>query len=121
MATFAELNDNIVVRIVEVNDVVLIDENGVEQESIGINFCQNLLGGGLWVQTFRDGKRKQFGEVGYTYDYENDLFISLKPYSSWTLDSNHDWQPPVARPSSGLWRWNESDQKWDEAQIPKPE
>lgn len=113
MASFAELNDNIVVRIVEVNDVVLINENGVEQESIGINFCQNLFGGGTWIQTFVDGKRKRFGEVGYTYDPVNDVFIAPQPYPSWTLDLNYDWQPPVSRPQEGSWKWNEDSQKWD--------
>jgi len=119
MATFAELNDNIVVRIIAINDAELLDENGVEQESIGVNFCQNLLGGGPWVQTFIGGRRKQFGDVGCTYDYENDVFISSQPYPSWTLDGNHDWQPPVAEPVEGSWSWNEDTQAWDEVLLPE--
>jgi hypothetical protein len=94
MATFAELDNNIVVRIIAVNDVELLDENNIEQESIGINFCQNLLGGGPWVQTFMDGRRKQFGDVGYTYDCENDVFISPQPNPSSILDEHFDWFTP---------------------------
>ena len=94
MATFAELDNNIVVRIIAVNDVELLDQNNTEQESIGINFCQNLLGGGPWIQTFMDGRRKQFGDVGYTYDYENDVFISPQPNPSSILDEHFDWFTP---------------------------
>jgi len=94
MATFAELDNDIVVRIIAVNDVELLDENNIEQESIGINFCQNLLGGGPWVQTFMDGRRKQFGDVGYTYDCENDVFISPQPNPSSILDEHFDWFTP---------------------------
>lgn len=94
MATFAELNNNIVVRIVAVNDVELLDEKSVEQESIGVNFCQNLLGGGPWVQTFMDGKRKQFGDVGHTYDYENNVFICPQPDPSAILNEDFDWVIP---------------------------
>mgnify|MGYP005992001327 CR=1 FL=1 len=45
-----------------------------------------------------------------------DKFISPKPFASWTLDSNDDWQPPTARPvtDDGTYHdWNEETQSWD--------
>ena len=50
--------------------------------------------------------RKQYAGVGFTYNPTANVFIAPKPYPSWTLDSNHDWQAPVARPSEGMWSWN---------------
>ena len=55
--------------------------------------------------------RKQFAGIGYSYDSTKDKFISPKPFASWALDSNDDWQAPVALPSDA------SDDKrysWDE-------
>ena len=77
--------------------------------------------GGTWKQCSYNGSfRKQFAGVGMTYNSELDMFITPKPFPSWTLDSNGDWQPPVARPSDyvphnrgGNYLWNESGQSWD--------
>lgn len=58
--------------------------------------------------------RKQYAGIGFTYNSEADVFVAPQPYPSWTLDSNHDWQPPVAQPAEGLWAWNETTKTWDE-------
>ena len=62
--------------------------------------------------------RKQYAGIGFTYNSTADVFVAPKPFPSWTLDSNHDWQPPVARPAEGMWSWNESTQAWDEITTP---
>jgi hypothetical protein len=52
MAHFAELDENnIVQQVIVVNNEVILDENGIEQEATGVKFCQDLFGG-RWVQTF---------------------------------------------------------------------
>lgn len=52
MAHFARVEDNIVREVIVVNNDVLKDENGVEQEAIGIAFCKSLYGENTdWVQT----------------------------------------------------------------------
>ena len=61
--------------------------------------------------------RKQYAGVGFTYDPVNDVFVAPKPFPSWTLDSNHDWQAPVARPEEGMWMWNEETQSWNEPEF----
>lgn len=114
MAHFAELSaDNEVLRVIVVHNNELLDEDGVEQEQNGINFCQSLFGG-TWVQTsYNSNFRKQFAGIGHTYDSVNDVFVSARPYSSWTLDSNHDWQPPVAYPDDGqIYYWSEESTNW---------
>jgi len=56
--------------------------------------------------------RKQYAGIGYTYNAAADVFVAPKPYASWTLDANHDWQAPVARPAEGQWRWDEESGAW---------
>lgn len=52
MAHFARVENNIVREVIVVNNDVLKDENGVEQESIGVDFCKSLYGADTeWVQT----------------------------------------------------------------------
>jgi hypothetical protein len=100
MAHFAEIDsDNKVVRVIVVTD---------EHETNGADWCHNLLGG-KWIQTsYNHNIRKQYAGVGYIYDETADVFIVPQPYASWTLDSNHDWQPPTPKPSTeGMWLWNE--------------
>ena len=79
MAHFAELDDNnIVQRVIVVNNEVLLDENGIEQESIGAQFCQDLFEG-RWIQTSYNNKfRGTFAGIGFKYDEANDVFIGLE-------------------------------------------
>jgi hypothetical protein len=58
--------------------------------------------------------RKQYAGIGFTYNEEADVFVSPQPFPSWTLDENHDWQPPVARPAEGMYAWNEESMQWEE-------
>jgi hypothetical protein len=116
MAHFAELGlDNIVKRVVVIHNNELLDGDGVEQESLGIAFCEQLFGG-TWVQTSYNGNiRKNYAGVGYTYNSSLDAFIPPKPYASWTLDETTcQWQAPVAMPvDDNFYIWNETDQTWD--------
>jgi len=112
MAYYAQIVDNIVTNVISVhNNELLVD--GIETESKGAEFCTNLLGG-TWIKTsFNHKIRKQFAGIGYTYNSVSDVFIAPKPYASWTLDKNHDWQPPTARPNDGkMYWWNEAELRW---------
>jgi len=78
MAHFAKLNsDNIVEQVIVVNNEVLKDDKGVEQESIGVAFCQSLFGADTnWVQTSYNGNfRGRYAGAGMTYDPIKDEFI----------------------------------------------
>jgi hypothetical protein len=110
MAHFVKIVDNIVISGVVVhNNELLVD--GVEVEAKGAEFCTNLFGG-TWIQTsFNNRIRKQFAGVGYSYNPSADVFIAPKPFASWTLDSNHDWQPPTPKPD-GEYLWNEAQLEW---------
>jgi hypothetical protein len=52
MAHFAELNsDNVVLRVLVVNNNELLDENGIEQEQKGIDLLTSLFVGN-WIHTY---------------------------------------------------------------------
>ena len=71
MASFSKIENNIVVKVIEVLDNVATTEQN------GINFLKDLYKDpeAQWVQTFDDGKRKHFAGVGYTYNLTEDAFI----------------------------------------------
>jgi hypothetical protein len=76
MAHFAKIEDSVVTQVTVINNEVILDENGIEQESIGVTFCANLFGG-EWVQTSYNGSfRGKYAGVGDTYDSELDIFKS---------------------------------------------
>ena len=80
MAHFAQLdNDNIVTRVIVVDNNELLDGEQTEVEQLGIDFCVAHYGG-TWIQTsFNASFRKNYAGVGYTYDAKRDAFIAPKP------------------------------------------
>jgi len=125
MAHFAELdNNNIVLRVIVVNDKDTQDQNGVEVEAIGREFLTNTYGGN-WVQTSINNRiRKRFACIGHVYDSIKDVFIPQQIYPSWTLNNvTHDWDPPVPKPGDPkhirTWEWREEQQLWEET-TPAP-
>jgi len=120
MAHFAELDENnIVTKVVVINNNELLDGE-TESEAKGVEFCSTLFGHSNWMQTsYNNNMRKQFAGIGFTYDSDNDVFISPQPYPSWSLDDNHDWQAPTPMPEDDKkYSWNEETQSWDEIEAP---
>ena len=116
MAHFAELDkNNVVQRVIVVDNKNCCNEKGEEQEEIGITFCQELCGGGRWVQTsYNNTFRKRFAGKGYTYNKELDAFIPPKPYKSWKLNKKTcTWQAPKPKPDdTNHWEWDEGTNDW---------
>ena len=121
MAHFAQLDDNnIVTQVIVVANTDTADATGVEKESIGIAFCERLLGGN-WKQTSYNGNlRKNYAGFGYSFDAERDAFIPPKPFNSWVLDEETClWNAPVAMPEDAgtgdppiRYTWNEETISW---------
>jgi hypothetical protein len=115
MAHFAELDaNNVVLRVIVVDNKDTADANGVEKEHIGAAFCERLFGG-TWKQTSYNGNiRKHYAGAGFTYNANIDVFVPPQPFPSWTLDDDCNWQPPVAMPTDGgRYSWNEANQAWE--------
>jgi hypothetical protein len=91
MAHFAKLDENnTVTQVIVVHNNELLDENGIEQEQKGIDFCQNLFGG-RWIQTsYNKSFRKNYAGNGSLYDEQQDAFIPPKPIDTpdgeWVLN-----------------------------------
>jgi hypothetical protein len=121
MAHFAEIDsNNVVLRVIVVANKDTADANGNEVESIGVAFCQRLLGGN-WVQTSYHGNiRKNYAGIGYTYDAAIDAFVPPQPYPSWVLNTNTaQWEAPVPYPTDGKdYTWDEATQSWVEVAAP---
>ena len=117
MAHFAEIDsNNIVLRVIVVSNKDTADADGVENESIGAAFCEQLLGG-TWKQTSYNGNmRKNYAGIGYTYRADIDAFVPPQPYPSWVLNTNTaQWEAPVPYPDDGKrYSWNEQTQSWVE-------
>tara|TARA_A100001515_G_scaffold35046_2_gene27360 strand:- start:1338 stop:1778 length:441 start_codon:yes stop_codon:yes gene_type:complete len=144
MAHFAELDDNdIVLRVLVVNNETITDGNGDEQESLGVDFLKGLYGndtnwkqcsyntenGKYWnrvddqtvadVLETNDEKafRGQYPGAGYTYDSTNDVFVPTKPFPSWVLDDTKcNWKAPKDKPVSDTidYQWDEETEDWVE-------
>jgi len=64
--------------------------------------------------------RKNFAGIGYTYDISRDAFIPPKQYASWVLDEDTCWwKPPIPRPATGDFEWNEDTVSWVELPAPR--
>jgi hypothetical protein len=106
MAHFAKIENNIVTQVIVVDNSV---------EHLGQSWINNTLGlEGEWIQTsYNNNFRANFAGIGFTYDRENDVFISPQPYPSWTLNENWNWQSPIPYPSDGgYYIWDESVLNW---------
>ena len=134
MAHFAKLGTgNIVEQVISINNAVITDANGVEQEQLGVDFINKLYNTrDVWKQTSYNTKeginllgktplRKNFAGIGFIYDENRDAFIptKLKDLPSWVLNENKCiWEAPVAMPTTELeedkyYYWNESILNWE--------
>lgn len=118
MAHFARLDsNNIVKEVIVISNDEILDENGNESETIGIQICKNLVQydpdileevgvstgpvDTIWKKTsYNNNFRFRYAGEGYTYDSTLDAFIRPKPYESWVLDnSTADWIEPLTYPT----------------------
>jgi len=128
MAHFAQLDsNNVVTNVIVVSNDDTSDSNGTETESIGVAFCQKLLGADTnWKQTSYNGNmRGNYAGIGYTY-MENvatlgvgstDIFIPQQPYASWSIGvGTAQWYAPIPEPAltddqiaaGSYYEWDES-------------
>ena len=118
MSHFAQLDkNNIVIQ-------VLVGDDSFTNEGYDW-FVENF--GGVWIKTSYNTRggvhilggtplRKNYSEVGYSYDLTRDAFIAPKPYPSWLLDeATCRWQAPTPYPTDDkIYRWDEATTSWVE-------
>ena len=138
MAHFAKLDaNNVVEQVIVVANQDTADSSGTETESIGVAFCQKLLGADTnWKQTsYNSNFRGNYAGIGMTYMTNvatlgvgsTDVFVNTQPYASWAIGVNTaQWYPP-ANPGEApaltedekaalkYYVWNESNYQADPA------
>ena len=105
MSHWAEVNDdNVVIR-------VLVGDNNSPDE--GQSFMESL--GGTWIKTsYNSTIRGTFAGAGYSYNEDEDIFVTPQPYPSWIRVGSF-WEAPIAKPEDDkLYEWNEETGTWNE-------
>ena len=138
MAHFAKLNSsNVVESVIVVSNDDIKDSNGDEIESIGVAFCQKLLGADTnWKQTsYNNNFRGNYAGIGMKYLINQatlgvgstDIFIGDKPFTSWVLSATKAQYEPPSNPGAApaltdddvaagkSYVWNESNYDADPA------
>jgi hypothetical protein len=109
MALFGRLNENnIVVDVIVVGDDDINNAQGLENEQMGIEFCQSLCGQDTnWVQGSKDGSFR-FNPIGIGTIYDQN-------FASWNLNEETcQWEPPIPYPQDGnYYRWDEQKVEWE--------
>jgi hypothetical protein len=103
-----------------------LDENNLVTEVIvGIDETELIEGSDTetWYGNFRNQVCKRtsynskirgtYAGIGFTYNQEEDIFITPQPYASW-IPNGSFWNPPIDYPNDGnRYTWNEENQTWD--------
>jgi hypothetical protein len=132
MAHFAKIGLNSkVIAVHVVSNSNILNGDGVEDETVGRQFLENLHGWPLWIQTSYNTNggvhelgdtplRKNYAGIGMIWDEDKDMFYDKQPYASWTLnDSTGQWDPPTPMPNTDTngfkdrYLWNENTKTWD--------
>ena len=136
MAHFAKLDaNNVVEQVIVVSNDDIKDNSGTEVESIGVAFCQKLLGASTnWKQTsYNNNFRGNYAGIGMTYASNvatlgvasTDIFIGVNTHPSWSVGVNTaGWYPPAnpgdapaltnaQRTAGKYYVWNETDYNAD--------
>jgi len=141
MSNFAKILNNVVIAVVAVNNDVLLDENGIEQEQKGIDFLKSIYKEPLaeWKQTSYNTMRgihssgdnskafrKNYASVGMIYDSVKDCFYCPKQYDNWIFnESEAVFYPPIEIPNNFIvtidnvevelrnLSWNQEQNRWD--------
>lgn len=108
MAHYAFLDDNNIVTevIVGIDETELID--GLTPEEWYGNFR-----GQRCVRTSYNGNiRGIYAGIGYSYNEEENIFVTPQTYPSWTRNGSI-WEAPVPMPTTpGMWTWDEEKLEW---------
>ena len=106
MAHFAQLDDNnIVTQVIVVSNADLVDEHGIEQETLGVAVCEAVAGAGPWKQTSYNGNfRHKYAAIGDLYDVNRDAFYAPNP----PADGNE-------------YTWDESSLSWIPVPLEEPD
>jgi hypothetical protein len=143
MAHFAKLGANgKIIQVLTLDNKDMLNADGVEDESVGQQYLEthNNWPAQMWIQTSYNTIsnthklggtpfRGNYAGIGYTWDEDDQIFWSKKPYASWVKDTTTaNWKSPIGdapaltaeqeaqnEANTHRWSyvWNEAGQTWD--------
>ena len=143
MAHFAKIGLNgKVLQVLTLNNSDMLNADGVEDETVGQQYLEthNNWTAQMWIQTSYNTSNNQhknsgtpfrgnYAGIGYTWDEDNQIFWSKKPYASWVKHiESASWKSPIGNApelteeqtlqneaNTHRWNyvWNEENQNWD--------
>ena len=143
MAHFAKIGLNgKVLQVLTLNNSDMLNADGVEDETVGQQYLEthNNWPAQMWIQTSYNTSggthnsggtafRGNYAGIGYTWDEDNQIFWSKKPYASWVKHiESASWKSPIGNApelteeqtlqneaNTHRWNyvWNEENQNWD--------
>jgi hypothetical protein len=62
--------------------------------------------------SYNSNIRGTYAGIGYSYNEEEDIFVTPQPYPSWTRNGSF-WEAPTPMPTDGnMYHWVEADLNW---------
>jgi|TARA_R100000655_G_scaffold44685_1_gene81421 hypothetical protein len=112
MAHFAKIGLNgKVLQVLTLDNSDMLNADGVEDETVGQQYLQqhNNWTAEMWIKTSYNTHsnthssgdnskafRGNYAGIGYTWDENNQIFWSKKPYASWVKDiATASWKSPI--------------------------
>jgi hypothetical protein len=107
MAHYAFITDGIVTEVITgVDETELIE--GLDAET----WYGNFRGQTCKRTSYNNNIRGTYAAKGFSYNEEEDIFITPQPYLSWTRNGSF-WEAPTPMPTDGqFYRWVEDDLNW---------
>ena len=108
MAYYAFLDENNIVTevIVGIDEAELIE--GLDPET----WYGNFRGQVCKRTSYNSNIRGTYASIGYSYNEEEDIFVTPKPFPSWTRNGSF-WEAPTPMPTDDkMYRWVEDDLNW---------
>ena len=110
MAHYAFITDGIVTEVITgINETETIE--GLDTET----WYGNFRGQVCKRTSYNNRIRGVYAGIGYSYNAEEDIFVTPQPYPSWTRSSSY-WNPPTPMPTTAgkRYQWVEADLNWQE-------
>jgi hypothetical protein len=114
MAHYAFLNENNIVTevIVGIDETELIE--GLDTET----WYGNFRGQTCKRTSYNNNIRDIYAGIGYSYNSDEDIFVSPQPFPSW-IRSGSSWNPPTPMPEDDKrYIWDEESISWIEQPQP---
>ena len=110
MAHYAFLDNNNIVTEV----IVGIDETQTIEGLDTETWYANFRGQTCKRTSYNSRIRGTYAGIGFSYNKNEDIFVTPQPYPSWTRSGSF-WNAPKPRPEGINWVWDEENLEWQES------